>query len=76
MPLTHEFHELLQMLCPMNNLPPGVTSKDIDPPVCPRCEGSGDIFYTINDPLRGLVEVHETCPDCAGLGTPNERVKD
>lgn len=60
-------------------LPPGVRLDDIDPDVCPRCQGHGEIevitrhdYYLPEPPeIGGWI----TCPDCAGVGLNNERTK-
>lgn len=56
------------------NLPPGVRLDDIDPDVCPRCHGHGEIEKVAIVPFAIEIE-WITCPDCAGVGLNNERTK-
>lgn len=49
------------------NLPPGVTLNDIDPPVCPECEGQGEVEVADDDWMP--------CQRCGGLGIENTRTK-
>jgi len=58
------------------NLPPGVSLRDIDPPACHECEGSGEIETCGYDILRTRPFTKwVTCPSCSGLGVPNRRTK-
>lgn len=46
------------------NLPPGCRLRDIDPPCCSTCDGSGEI-----EDKDGELK---TCPACDGSGKPND----
>lgn len=50
------------------SLPPGVSDRDIDPPMieCETCWGEGTIFYDYDDNGEPLVR---ECPDCGGSGS-------
>lgn len=57
------------------NLPPSVSLKDIDPPVCVTCQGHGEVCFEGRIKHRGAVKDCEEwvqCPDCDGLGVPND----
>lgn len=45
------------------NFPPGVSTRDIDPPCCGTCDGSGEV-----EDSKGDLKV---CPACDGTGKPD-----
>ncbi len=66
----HDFNKL-----PLGefNLPPGVSSRDIEglqEYTCERCDGSGIL---IRDDVEGIEYID--CPSCSGLGVINTRTK-
>lgn len=48
------------------NLPPGCSTRDIDPPCCGTCEGSGEV-----EGKDGEIKI---CPACDGTGKPDNDI--